>query len=643
MLKKEFRVFSNSELIGIEPFYVLVILCNCLFYLLNHHPHLLTTTTVILFENTSTMGSFMLPGMCSPEQASCSRVVRFDNECVLIPKTSLSRSKLPVVLTKSYSLPLWKRRTQQCSDSELEDPAGSSAQPQSSEDNRVTIKVPIPTFVNSSFLLVLFKLAFSRFRRRSPSSPTQTRPIPSPTIASSLPSCLARRASSESTSSSVKPVPIRRPSLPVYHRRQDELTVPLRDCCADCQRITEECLKEGNDWKEKFSRGARRRRSASLEYSKKPALPHTRNSSVNGAFTPFSSEGSACRDPTSKFATTTAFSITVDEVDKRRRSFDFSMDDTDLTRTQQSHPSASPFASSSGRSVYPRTKQRDHEASSGSTVSSVSAIDELPPSPDTLDSRNRLRSSPIEEEDETQLFPLPRRSRSKTPSPSPPPSPIPNESCSSLPVIIPSSPYLSPTSSKWKSSSSDESILRDSSCKVEDNHLIAPTVSTTKSRSSNAVSTSSSSLSLRLPTTGAPTEPVSPRRSDTETTKPFSAIPSKSPSANKALSEISDQNTPSLLAPPSSNLTSSDNINSTPPFKPKIETAKTVTNHKSTPPSAFSDHTSSLISEKPSQRKRKISFTLPFIKAGGAIRDVGAEVLRGVGSISGSGGLVGSV
>lgn len=98
------------------------------------------------------MGSFMLPGMGSPEQPSCSRVVRFDNECVLIPKTNRTRSKMPVVLTKSYSLPLWKRRTHQFSDSDVEDPAGSLAQPQSSEDNRVTIKVPIPTFANSSTL-----------------------------------------------------------------------------------------------------------------------------------------------------------------------------------------------------------------------------------------------------------------------------------------------------------------------------------------------------------------------------------------------------------------------------------------------------------------------------------------------------------
>ena len=107
------------------------------------------------------MGSFMLPGMVSPEQASCSRVVRFDNECVLIPKTSPSRSKLPVVLTKSYSLPLWKRRSHQYSDSDVEDPAGASPQAHGSDDNRVFIKVPIPTFVNSfDFILNLVYIAF---------------------------------------------------------------------------------------------------------------------------------------------------------------------------------------------------------------------------------------------------------------------------------------------------------------------------------------------------------------------------------------------------------------------------------------------------------------------------------------------------
>ena len=393
--------------------------------------------------------------------------------------------------------------------------------------------------------------------------------------------------------------------MPIYHRRQDELTVPLRDCCADCQRIIEECLKEGNDWTEKFSRGARRRRSASLEYNIKPAASHTRN--VNGAFTPFSSDGSTSRDLNSRFATTASFSITVDEVDKRRR-FDYSLDDTDLIPTQQSHPSASPFASSSGSSLYPRVKPRDREASSSSTASSVSTIDELLPGPDILDSRNRLCSSPIEEEDETQLFPLPRRSRSNTPSP-------------------PSSPNLNGSSSL---------------CDTHE-HLIAPTVSMTESWAINAASTlsSSQSLSLQLPTMGAPTRLVSHEPSDTES-KPFPPIPSMSPSAN-TLSEISDQNTASLLAPTSSNLSFTDNINSIPPFKPKLEPAVTLTNHNPTPPSTISNHTSSLIAQKPSQQKRKISFSLPFIKAGGAIRDVGVDVLKGVSSISGGGGIVGSV
>lgn len=99
-------------------------------------------------EQTAATASFM---MNSPELSNCSRMVRFDNECVLIPKTSPTRSKMPVVLTKSYALPLWKRKTQQLSVSEVEDAAGSSAQLQCPEDNRVTIKVPIPTFVPIQF------------------------------------------------------------------------------------------------------------------------------------------------------------------------------------------------------------------------------------------------------------------------------------------------------------------------------------------------------------------------------------------------------------------------------------------------------------------------------------------------------------
>lgn len=39
--------------------------------------------------------------------------------------------------------------------------------------------------------------------------------------------------------------------------------MPLRPCCAECYPITEESLEEGGQWQEKFTRGARRRRSSS--------------------------------------------------------------------------------------------------------------------------------------------------------------------------------------------------------------------------------------------------------------------------------------------------------------------------------------------------------------------------------------------
>lgn len=112
----------------------------------------MATTTATIYEANATMGSFMLPGMSSPEpiEASMGRVVRFDNECVLIPDAT-QRTKLPLVLTKSYSLPLWKKKGNQLSDSDVEDAAAgtSNVRSPSPEESRarVVIKVPIPLFV----------------------------------------------------------------------------------------------------------------------------------------------------------------------------------------------------------------------------------------------------------------------------------------------------------------------------------------------------------------------------------------------------------------------------------------------------------------------------------------------------------------
>jgi hypothetical protein len=102
-----------------------------------------TTTTTAIVE---TMSPFMLPGMASPELQidSGSRVVRFDKECVLIPESP--KQKRSMVVTRAYSLPLWKRRGQ--SESDIEDSAHPSERTPSPEEARVFIKVPIPTLVH---------------------------------------------------------------------------------------------------------------------------------------------------------------------------------------------------------------------------------------------------------------------------------------------------------------------------------------------------------------------------------------------------------------------------------------------------------------------------------------------------------------
>jgi len=114
----------------------------------------------------------MLPGMSSPEQRvlkleSGNRVVRFDRECVLIPESP--KSKKTMVVTRSYSLPLWKKRGRsgqrlpqgvgnEASDGDEQHtattgPRKERARPSSPEDpnasssSRVVLKVPIPTCV----------------------------------------------------------------------------------------------------------------------------------------------------------------------------------------------------------------------------------------------------------------------------------------------------------------------------------------------------------------------------------------------------------------------------------------------------------------------------------------------------------------
>jgi hypothetical protein len=64
------------------------------------------------------------------------RLVHFDNECVIIPEPERRRAR-PKITTKSYSLPLWKRRV------------SSGVQQQAEEldapiEDHIVVKVPLP-------------------------------------------------------------------------------------------------------------------------------------------------------------------------------------------------------------------------------------------------------------------------------------------------------------------------------------------------------------------------------------------------------------------------------------------------------------------------------------------------------------------
>lgn len=77
-----------------------------------------------------------------PLEPPLSPKVRFDQDCVLIPDP-LPASRLPRLVTKSYSLPLWKRKQREPS-------LVSDTEDDSSEDH-VVFKVSVPRSVSSIF------------------------------------------------------------------------------------------------------------------------------------------------------------------------------------------------------------------------------------------------------------------------------------------------------------------------------------------------------------------------------------------------------------------------------------------------------------------------------------------------------------
>ncbi|KAG2031190.1 hypothetical protein BDR03DRAFT_973072 [Suillus americanus] len=216
--------------------------------------------------------------ICSQAHAEhCQLSVRFNDQCVLIPKHP-HRHRLPRMVTKSYSLPLWKRRSSNS--------GGPSSSPETDafvpEDSHVVLRVPIPSFSSKA------------------QSPTRTRnPGPKP-----LSPCLVQRSPSAiSQAVSRSPQSPRRPTrtASLSPSRSDLITIPLRPCCAGCEAVTEASLSQGDTWTEHFSRSARRRRSLSADEG-----PRT-----------ITVEGSVAA---ASFGLGRSAPISVDEVDKRRRS-----------------------------------------------------------------------------------------------------------------------------------------------------------------------------------------------------------------------------------------------------------------------------------------------------------------------------------
>lgn len=178
---------------------------------------------------------------------------------------------------------------------------------------------------------------------------------------------------------------MRRPSLPVAPKF-DVVTVPLRECCLKCHPVTEESLMEGSAWQEKFSKGARRRRNSSAD-----AYP-VQHRRVNEDIPGFESI------------------LNVDEVDKRRRSRDFS--DVLMPMNEISLNDPEDEAANSELGLLPSlTRQKLHISTTTSSTSNT----KNPP-------------SLMEEDEEDQLFPLP--SPRRTPNGSPLPSPLATPSSS---------------------------------------------------------------------------------------------------------------------------------------------------------------------------------------------------------------------
>ncbi|KAL7285870.1 hypothetical protein ACG7TL_000981 [Trametes sanguinea] len=218
--------------------------------------------------------------------------VRFDQDCVLIPDPVPS-SRLPRLVTKSYSLPLWKRKHR--------DPPVVSDSEEDLNDDHVVFKVSVPRSVSSVSTQpvqrptrLLFHHCSLTIKPRSPSRGDAAQHPLVPCLINS-PDAATGSALSQSPPRANRP---RRASVPPP-MQPDTVILPLRACCSQCYPSIDRCMKEGDHWQVHFSKGAARRRK-----------------SVSDTHTHSSRPSHRCvRDAMPGFDAIVA----VDEVDRRRR------------------------------------------------------------------------------------------------------------------------------------------------------------------------------------------------------------------------------------------------------------------------------------------------------------------------------------
>ncbi|KAK0206665.1 hypothetical protein DFS33DRAFT_1273081 [Desarmillaria ectypa] len=194
--------------------------------------------------------------IASSSSSITERGVRFDDECVLIPQGPFKKPGF--LVTKSYTiLPWWKRKASPHNRGNGTKENGNISLPDNKEC--ITLKIPLPSFLAKPPPLPRCThtepLLPCLVHREQRSVSTHS----SPTIHHTIPAALTRTASLPMTDHTGKPV----------------ATVPLRACCPNCFHTTEQSLQEGDRWKEKFTRGARRLRRASIDYSASTASAPT--------------------------------------------------------------------------------------------------------------------------------------------------------------------------------------------------------------------------------------------------------------------------------------------------------------------------------------------------------------------------------